>query len=326
MSIPVIDLHGNRDAGNEVAARTAKELYQALSSIGFAYIAGHGVDPAIRESAFAASKEFHASDIKQKMSIGLNEFHRGYMPMASESIRTSSIAQVRKPNLSESLMFMHELADDDPDLLAGKPLQGPNQWPTWVPGFRERIQSFIAEVDHVGRYLLKVIAISLDLPKDYFDPFFERPTTFLRLLHYPPQPVDDKANFGSAPHSDYGFITLLTQDDSGGLQVRPRGVGQPWIEAPPMGDAFVLNVGDMLARWTNNIFMSTPHRVVNYSGHDRYSMPYFLDAGMDTVVECLPTCTDAGNPPRFAPIRYGDQLMEHMNKNYDFRQPAKATA
>ncbi|MBN8746030.1 MAG: isopenicillin N synthase family oxygenase [Variovorax sp.] len=323
MSIPMIDLGRNLDCTAPLARQTATELYQALSTIGFAYIRGHTVSAQTREAAFAASREFHASPLEKKNLLAINAAHRGYMPLESNTIVTSSIARVSRPNLSESLMLMHELPADDPGLLAGLPMQGPNQWPDWIPDFKPRVQQYIAEVDAVARYIVQLVAMSLDLPAHALDPYFEKPTTFLRMLHYPPQAPDDQANFGSAPHTDYGFVTLLAQDDSGGLQVRPR-VGE-WIDAPPIEDAFVLNVADMLSRWTNGRFMSTPHRVINRSGKDRYALPYFLDTSMDAVIECLPTCVDAEHPAKYPPMRYGDRLMEHMSKNYDYRKsPAAA--
>jgi len=319
-SIPLIDLHGNLDPAHAAAPEAARALHDALSTIGFAYIGGHNVRPDVREAAFAASREFHASPLAKKESLAINRFHRGYMGMASSTIVTSSVAKVTRPNMSESLMLMHELPPDDPALLAGEPLQGPNQWPDWVPDFRPRVERYIAEVDALGRYVIQLIAMSLGLPAHALDHHFAKPTTFLRMLHYPPQPPLDDDQMGSAPHTDYGVITLLAQDNTGGLQVRPR--GGDWIEAPPIPDTYVLNVGDMLARWTNERFVSTPHRVINRSGGDRYSLPYFLDPAMDARIECLSTCVDAGQPPRHAPVLYGDYLIERLNRNYDYRKPA----
>lgn len=318
-SIPLIDLGGNTDPQAAAARTSAAALHEALSSIGFAYIAGHNVRRATREAAFEASREFHASPLARKQSIAINDFHRGYMGMASSTIVTSSVAKVTRPNLSESLMLMHELPPDDPTLLAGLPLQGPNQWPDWIPGFRPRVENYIAEVDALGRYVVQLIAMSLGMPALALDHYFERPTTFLRLLHYPPQAQVEDEQMGSAPHTDYGVITLLAQDDSGGLQVRPR--GGDWIDAPPIPDTYVLNVGDMLARWTNLRFVSTPHRVINRSGGDRYSLPYFFDPAMDARIECLPSCTDAAHPPQYEPVLYGDYLLDRLNRNYDYRRP-----
>ena len=325
-SIPHIDLGGNLDPDNARARASAGELFHALSTLGFAYIGGHTVPSAVRASAFSASRDFHTSALALKQSLAINAFHRGYMGLATSTIVTSSVAKVTRPNLSESLMLMHELPPDDPDLLAGKPLQGPNQWPDWLPGFRPPVEAFIGQVDRLARYIIQLIAISLDLPARSLDHHFDKPTTFLRMLHYPPQVVNDAEQFGSAPHTDYGIITVLAQDNSGGLQVRPRG-HTGWIDAPPIENTFVLNVGDMLAHWTNNQFVSTPHRVINRSGGDRYSLPYFLDTGMDAQITCLPTCATAERPAQYPPVRFGDYLMERLNKNYDYRlRPDEGTA
>ena len=317
-SIPLVDLHAHStDAG--VRRRVASDLHQALTTVGFAYIVGHGVPQSSLDAAFEASRQFHASPQPLKDSIAINRFHRGYMGMATSTIVTSSVAKVRRPNLSESLMVMHELAADDPDFLAGKPMQGPNQWPQWMPEFRPVIEAYIAEVDRAARTIIQTIALSLDLPEDALDPHFVRPTTFLRLLHYPPQPpASPEDQFGSAPHTDYGIITVLAQDATGGLQVRPRGAND-WIDAPPIEGAYVLNVADMLARWTNDRFVSTPHRVINRSGQERYSIPYFFDTDMNALIECLPTCTGPNSPAKYPAVRYGDYLIERLDRNYDYR-------
>lgn len=322
--IPIVDLQGSLDADAPAAQQSARELFEALSQIGFAYIAGHNVAPATREAAFAASRDFHASTLAQKQSLAINAFHRGYMGMASSTIVTSTVAKVTRPNMSESLMLMHELPPDDPGLRAGLPMQGPNQWPDWLPGFKPAMLAYVREVDALGRHIVRLIALALGLPATALDHHFDHPTTFLRALHYPPQPPAEDEQIGSAPHTDYGIITLLAQDDSGGLQVRPR--GGDWIEAPPIPDTYVLNVGDMLQRWTNGRLVSTPHRVINRSGGDRYSLPYFLDPSMDTLIECLPTCTDADHPPQHPPVRYGDYLLERLNRNYDYRKPTEPAA
>ena len=200
------------------------------------------------------------------------------------------MAKVTKPNDSKSFMLMHEVAPDDPRY--GRPLDGPNLWPD-LPGFREPVVAYERAMHDFCLRLLRPLALALGLPRDWFLPFFEQPTTFLRLLHYPPQAKDapDDA-FGSAPHTDYGFITILSQDTSGGLEVRRR--DGTWLAAPPIPGTWVVNVADMLSRWTNGRWQSTPHRVKNLSGGDRYSCPYFFDMSMDSTVEVLPTCQGPG--------------------------------
>ncbi len=309
--LPVVDIS---------APQAAAALGRALEEIGFAYVIGHGVPEAVIDGAFAASRAFHASPVAQKRSLAINEWHRGYMAMATSTVVTSSVARVKRPNLSESLMIMHDVVLED----VGAPLQGPNQWPDWLPGFRAAIEAYRGAVEPVCRRIIRLIAVALGLEETALDRHFAKPTTFLRLLHYPPHPVDvPDDQFGSAPHTDYGIVTLLAQDDCGGLQVRRRDGG--WIDAEPLPGAFVLNVADMLARWTNDRFVSTPHRVINNrTGADRYSLPFFFDTAMDSIIECLPTCAGPTNPPRYPPVRYGDYLMDRLNKNYDYRKDAAA--
>jgi isopenicillin N synthase-like dioxygenase len=305
--LPVVDI---------AAPGAAAALGRALEEIGFAYMGGHGVTQDVVDAAFAASRAFHALPEGSKRSLAINEWHRGYMAMATSTVVTSSVAKVTRPNLSESLMIMHEPAAQD----IGRPLQGSNQWPQGLPAFRPAIETYRAAAERVSRRIIRLIAVALGLEDTALDRHFAKPTTFLRLLRYPPHPVeagDDQ--FGSAPHTDYGIVTLLAQDGSGGLQVRWRDGG--WIDAEPLPGAFVLNVADMLARWTNDRFVSTPHRVTNdRTGADRYSLPFFFDTDMDAVIECLPTCTGPGNPPRYEPVRYGDYLMDRLNRNYDYRK------
>ncbi len=305
-ALPLIDI---------AASGAAAALGRALEEIGFAYITGHRVPQDVIDGAFAASRAFHSSPPELKRALAINEFHRGYMAMATSTVVTSSVARVTRPNLSESLMIMHEPAAEE----TGNPLQGPNQWPVWLPGFRPAVDAYRGELERVARTVIRLIAVALGLPEAALDQHFVQPTTFLRLLHYPPHPVDASDDqFGAAPHTDYGIITLLAQDESGGLQVRRR--DGSWSDAEPRPGTFVLNVADMLARWTNDRFVSTPHRVINRSGGDRFSLPFFFDSAMDAMIECLPTCAGPDNPPRYAPVRYGDYLMDRLNRNYDYRK------
>jgi isopenicillin N synthase-like dioxygenase len=311
-SIPLVDVAPAYGGSESARDRLAAELRDVLSRVGFAYIANHQVPQDLVEGVRDQARRFFDLPVGAKKAVAINPAHRGYMSLASSTIVTSSVAEVTKPNQSESLLVMHELAGADLERLADQPLQGPNQWPRELPALREISLAYMAAMEGLARPLVRLIARGLGLGENHFEPHFEKPTVFLRLLHYPPQPAEEGL-FGSAPHTDYGFLTLLAQDDVGGLEV--RNLQGEWIPAPPIADTFVLNVGDILSRWTGGAFASTPHRVVNLSGRERYSQPYFFDPSMDCVVAPL-TGPGAGE---FPPVRYGDYLMERIDRNYDYR-------
>jgi isopenicillin N synthase-like dioxygenase len=317
--LPVIDLGGLR-ADESSETTIGRSLDDAFREIGFCYIANTGIDPALVAAVFDASRRFHALPMQMKRAVATNAFHRGYMEPKSSLIATSSVARVTQPNYSESFMLMHEVRPDDARY--GTPLNGPNLWPAGLTDFREPVQAYDRAMHDFCQRLLRPLAKALGHSREAFDQFFYRPTTFLRLLHYPPQAAnapDD--SFGSAPHTDYGFITILAQDGVGGLEVRTH--DGDWIAAPPIPGTFVVNVADMLARWTNDRWRSTPHRVKNQSGVDRYSCPYFFDMDLECVVACLHSCHGPGNPPRYDPVRYGDYLIERLDRNYSYRKQAE---
>ncbi|HEX4764828.1 MAG TPA: 2OG-Fe(II) oxygenase family protein [Lichenihabitans sp.] len=321
--LPIVDLSGLAEAADAGDAGRLRGLAQAFDTacrdFGFCYIVNHGVSQGLIDDAVEASAAFHAHPLADKQAIAINQAHRGYMAMASSVIVTSSIEKATKPNLSESFMLMHEVA---PGTEQG-PLDGPNQWPTDLPGFRPAIEAYDAALGQLARRMTRMIAVALGLEPAGLDRYFDRPTTFLRLLHYPPSPPQtDVRQYGSAPHTDYGFITILAQDRAGGLQV--RSLDHEWIEATPIDGTFVVNIGDMGSRWTNGRWRSTPHRVINRSGGERYSMPYFYDPGAADIIACLPTCCSASEPARFPPVRYGDYLMERIDANYAYRAKSGA--
>ncbi len=316
--LPIIDFGGGLSDRSRDAA-LARSIDDAFRGMGFCYFVNTGVPQALMDRIFAASKRFHALSVASKAAIAINGFHRGYMAPNTSLIETSSVAKVTRPNYSESFMLMHEVGEDEPRY--GSPLNGPNQWPAELPDFRVDVQAYDSALRAFCTQLLRVIALALDLPPDALDKYFKDPTTFLRLLHYPPQPPSaDNESFGSAPHTDYGFLTILLQDMSGGLAVR-RTDGT-WLQATPIPGSYVVNVGDILSRWTNGRWQSTPHLVRNISGGDRYSCPYFFDPNMDAMISALPSCVSSSNPARHQPVRYGDYLLERLNRNYDYRKKA----
>jgi isopenicillin N synthase-like dioxygenase len=315
-TIPTIDLApllGESEAGRRLVADQVLDVY---SNVGFAYLVNHGIPDRLVHDLFAASAAFHALPREAKLALEINEFHRGFIPINTSTDRTTRLATVTKPQQSESFMVMHELAPDDPDVLAGAFLAGPNQWPPELPAFREAVGAYEQAAQGLSRALLPAIALALGLAPDALDGIFGRPTTFLRLLFYPEQPASSPDDlYGSSPHTDYGFITLLLQDDAGGLQV--RSTDGDWLDAPPVPGALVMNSGDMLHRMSNGRLLSTPHRVINRSGRARYSCPYFFDPDLRSTIEPCAAWVGQGDPPRFEPIVYGDFLSDQLRANHD---------
>jgi len=305
VTIPVVDLGGDR-------LHVMRGLDDAYGRLGFATIVGHRVPRSITAAAFAASAAFHRLPIEQKLAVELDANHRGYIPVAVSTDRTSSVERATSPNQSSSFMMMREGGPDSADVAAGTYLAGPNRWPE-LAGFRPAVEAYHDAMLSVGTHVVGLFADLLGDDDGALDRAFATPTTWLRLLHYPaPDPAID--GYGSAPHRDFGCITLLAQDDTGGLEVRTPDGG--WIEVPPVPGSLVMNVGDMLHRWSNGRLLSTPHRVVRRS-RERYSAAFFFDPHMSTVVEPLPSCVDGAHPAAFAPIEFGSFVRDQLEATYD---------
>ena len=248
------------------------------------------------------------------MALRMNEHNNGYMAMGRYAVWTSDVNDNDKPDLNEAFFTKRERPSDDPLVRAGRRFAGPNRWPDDLPGFRESVLAYTDAMDALTRRLLPACALALDLPPDAFDAAFAESQFSFRLSHYPP--VAAEANqFGIAPHTDANFLTFLAQSEVPGLQVRmPSG---EWIDVPYVPDSYAVNSGDMMTRWTNGRFKSTPHRAVPPVGRHRYAIPFFLGPHIDTVIACLPTCQSAGNPPRFEPITYDAYLHWWYDANYN---------
>ena len=223
-----------------------------------------------------------------------------------------------RPNLNESFFISHDRGADHPDVLAGLPLRGRNQWPDGHDGMRTAMMRYFTTLEAVGERMLPVLARALDMPADAFAPFFaDEAHVNLRFLHYPPQDTDDDEQFGQGPHTDNSFITILAREDVPGLAVRlPSG---EWLAPPVIEGTFLVNLGNMMKRWSNDRFLSTPHGVLNDTGRDRYSIAFFYSPNVQSVIECLPSCVGPDNPPRYEPAVYRDLVLAFYNANYFHR-------
>ncbi len=313
--LPIIDVQALGGADPAAERRIAAQLGGACREIGFFYVTNHGVAPDTIDGAFAASRGFFDQPLADKLRIAITKsrHNRGYVPLQGEQLDPS-----RPGDAKEAFNVGRELAPDDPHLLAGRPFHGVNQWPS-QPEFRAAMLAYFTAAQRLCERLHRGFALDLDLAPDFFAPFIDRPLATLRVLRYPPHPgAFDGTLWGAAPHTDYGNVTILAQDDAGGLEVQRR--DGAWLPAPPIPGAFVCNIGDCLMRWSNDVYVSTPHRVVNRAGKLRHSMAFFFDPNDDAPVACLPSCASAARPARYKPITGAAYLKQRLDATYAFRR------
>lgn len=314
-AIPVIDIGPMRAGEPAAVARVAEEIGAACRHVGFFYVKNHGIPQAQTDRLTEETKKFFALPLAAKMAYDIDRVqrHRGYVPFGT------IVADIKaEPDIQEGYEISVELPPDDPDYLAGNIMYGPNPWPREVPGFRDGVYGYHQSAVALGRVLFRAFARALGVPEDYFEDKIDKPMAQLRLIHYPPQDGQIRARqIGVGAHTDYECFTILLQT-AAGLQVRnPAG---EWIEAPPIPGTLVINIGDMLARWTNGEFASTLHRVVNVTGATRYSFPLFFGANYDTVVRPLPKFCSAANPPKYPPTKCGPWTVMNITQVYGYRR------
>ncbi|MDB5413041.1 MAG: isopenicillin synthase family oxygenase [Rubritepida sp.] len=310
--IPVIDL-GPYLTGEEGALeRIAAQLRKNSETVGFYYISNHGIPQELIDRAFAAAAAFHAQPIEKKLELKVDAGMQGYLPMRGSTTRSSDINPNNKPNENEAFFVKRE----------GQP-GVTNRWPE-VAGFKDAAVAYYDALETLAQRLLPLYATALELPADYFDARCDRPFSSLRFSHYPPVQAYADNQFGIAPHTDSTFITLLAQNKVPGLQIRRRdGV---WIDAPVIEGTLIVNTGDILHRWTNGRFLSTPHRAFNISDKARYAIPYFFHPNPETSLECLPTCRTPGEEPRFETQTTAEYMAWFRGRNYDHVRKAQPAA
>lgn len=311
-TIPVIDISPLRHHDPTGHQRVAAELHEVCSRIGFFYVSHHGVDQDLIDRTFAQVQRFFAQPLTRKTAIAManSPIFRGYSGLAEEVLNPAL-----EGDLKESFNIGVERGPGDPLVQAGTPLHGPNLWPDGLPGFRETMEDYFQAMTDLGQTIARGLALSLDLPAAYFSRSLDDPMSLLRLLHYPPTAQrQSERQMGAGAHTDYGCVTLLAQDEIGGLEVRNTD-GQ-WLLAPPIPGTFVINLGDQMARWTNGRYQSTPHRVFNASDSHRYSIPFFFDPNFNALIECIATCLAPGETPKYPPILAGQHIINRYDETY----------
>lgn len=309
--VPVVDLGpaGSDDAVGRRAVAAA--IADAAATVGFFYVKNHSLSQQDIDAAFQTAMDFHNLPLDAKMQVSMTRNHhaQGFLHGM-----TKGNDALLKENQQEAFQIRRPLADDDPDLLSGKPLHGVIPWPPAMPDLKPRMLAYYDKVNTLGYELLKLFELSLDFAPGTLKASFAKDMNSLRLLHYPPQKPDDSGeNLGARGHTDTNAFTILAQDPNGGLEVRNR--DGEWVAVPPIAGTLVVNVGEVLKVWTDGVFTSAVHRVINRSGRRRYSIPFFMYPSFDAEIRTLIKNPDPENVapedlhtsfPRDRPFIYGE--------------------
>lgn len=319
-SIPLVDFGPmtSPDLGERMKVGAA--VRDACTQVGFFYAKNHGVPQGVIDATFAAAHQFFDLPSATKKAIGVekSDNNRGYTPLLGENTDPTA-----KGDMHEAFDFALEMDADDPDLAKGLFGYAPNQWPAGkdadMEAFRTTLLTYHGQALTFGARIFQAFALALELPEDFFAPKITKPLSVMRVLHYPSQNgVIDEKQIGIGAHSDYECFTILCTDKTAALQVL-NAEGQ-WVEAPPLQGAFIVNVGDMMARWTNDYFKSTIHRAINRSGKQRYSIPLFFGPNPDEEIAVLESCQSPSNPAKYEPIQAGAYVEKRINETYTHRQ------
>lgn len=317
-SLPIVDLSGLRGSDRDARAQTVATIRKACLDKGFFYCVGHGVDPALAGEVFVESARFFSRPMDEKLVADKKHSHanRGYEPLRGQTL---------EPGMPPDLKEGYYIGVDSPagDQRAQRLINvGPNVWPSEQPAFQAVMTRYFDAMAELSAIILEGIALSLGLAADYFSDFCVDPLATLRLLHYPPQSANAQpGEKGCGAHTDFGGITILMQDDVGGLQVWDHDAGT-WLDARPIEGAFIVNLGDLMGRWTNQRYRSTLHRVINSSGRERYSVPFFFSGNHDYEIACIENCLAEGEQPKFSTVTVDAHIRQKYAETYGSPVPA----
>ena len=326
-AIPIIDvapfLHGTETERRAVAAA----VNAACKDIGFLLVTGHGIPSPLVDDMRRVSTTFFERPLEEKLRYRMPpDRYRGYIALGNEAL-AYSLDEKTPPDYKESFSIGPVDAPDDAYHRTATPANffAPNMWPAGLPEFRTTWTAYYRGMEELATTLMRIFAMALGMDEHYFDDKIDRHITNFSMLHYPPQhepPLPGQLRAGA--HTDYGSLTIVKPDGAeGGLQVRTKDGG--WLDVPYVPDAFVVNLGDLMAEWTNDRWVSTLHRVVNPSrsagaAARRLSMAFFHQPNYDAVIQCLPTCADASRPPRYGTTTSGEHVWTKINKHREIER------
>ncbi len=324
MNIPVIDIAPflNDSAADEKQA-VVRQWSQAFEDVGFAVIVGHGIDDMLQDRLYDAGIAFFDQPLaeKQKSTFPGPQNSQGYVAQGIESVAKTHDRSSAPPDLVENISFTY--VDWEGKTISNeldRAIYRPNLWPQQPAALQPLVRQYTAQVQNLTRQLMRLSALSLDLAADFFEPYYDRMASILRLAHYPDQeqePLEDQFRYGA--HTDYMGLTVLRQDSArGGLQIQMA--SGEWVNAEPIPGSLVINGGDLIGRWTNDRWRSTVHRVINppraWTGSTRrLSIVYFTGPNNDAVCSCLPSCQSESRPALYGPVQCFDHLMEKVRSS-----------
>jgi isopenicillin N synthase-like dioxygenase len=320
MSIPLISLEKLDSSDENIRRSEMASLDQACREIGFFYLTDTGIPQSLINQIMDTAQRFFAKPLDEKLAINIIDSpnHRGYGGIGEEQLDELNAADWKETfDMALDVPSDHYLVEQYPTMY------GPNQYPDDA-AIVTTLQTYYAKAFDASQKLLTAIARTLKLEDDFFTRHFNTHVTVLRMIHYPPRPEATHDN-GAGAHTDYGCVTLLLQDQIGGLQVKHR--NGEWIDATPMSGALVVNIGDLMQRWTNDEYVSTAHRVTAPpAGVHRYSIPFFVEPDYETQVSCVPTCQSQDKPARYKNVQAGDWIQSRFNATYQYREDKDQTS
>jgi isopenicillin N synthase-like dioxygenase len=312
--MPILDLK-DWIAGGPIEP-LVEQFKAACTNTGFLYVKNHGIPQEVVDGVFDATRRYFSLSPEERLKDKIDErFRRGFMPYGVTQHPGF------KPDLKESYELGLDLPLTDPDVAAGLPLHGPNRWPADKPWLKDAAETYFAHTSALGLRLLRIFAVTLGQPEEFFLQWCTKPMVQSRLFHYPPQSSPTSMELGAAAHTDYGMLTLLAQDPIGGLELRTR--SGEWVRAPFVEGTLVINLGDMVKVWTNETYVSNLHRVVNRTGLERFSIPTFFNLDYHAPVSCLPQFQSADRPAKHPPVKSGDYLVKRFSEVQKYKTPAQ---
>ncbi|KJA17467.1 hypothetical protein HYPSUDRAFT_146474 [Hypholoma sublateritium FD-334 SS-4] len=311
--IPVIDIKDARSSDPIARKRLADLIRDACINVGFFYIESHGIPEEAVDNTINVGKKYFALPEATKMELDIHKTSnfKGYTAFLGENTDPTGLGD------------MHEAFDIGCEIPSegehNGQMAGGNVWPPEIPEFKEIVTDYYRRTLEVGKLLFPLFALALDLPETFFDDKTIKSAAIMRLLHYPPQsPTSFETDIngkqiGIGAHTEWCF-TILWQDTAGGLQV--QNAAGKWVDAVPIPGTLVVNLGDQFARWTNDMFKSTLHRVINRSGLERYSIPLFFGTDYDVLLEPIPTCVTPGSPSKYDVVTAGQYVKSRLEATY----------